>query len=89
MRKVCGEKDLWKRQSFSLEWNSDEVMENGTGDGEDDKLACVMIRGDSEGTESQDAGEIKQEVKMMQIETWRAIYHLCETVTVGYNWPVG
>jgi len=44
-------------------------MENGTGDGEDDKLACVMIRGDSEGTESQDAGEIKQEVKMMQIET--------------------
>jgi len=44
--KVYGVKDLLKSQFLSLEWNTERVREDASGDsGEDDKLSCKAKRG--------------------------------------------
>jgi len=44
-KKIYGEKDLLKSHVLSLEWNTERVKEDASGDsevGEDDELLCVI-----------------------------------------------
>ena len=40
---VCDGKDLWKRYVFSLEWNSERVMDDETGDSEDESEEGYLL----------------------------------------------
>jgi len=48
---VYGGKDFWKRYVFSLEWRSEDVMDDDSGDdeGEEDWLVAVIRFGMNSG----------------------------------------